>query len=173
MDFENSLKWITEFWKENQSLVEQIQKTSQDAATDIKKLADALNQNRQLGNQLALALDGTFQVGPDNNTRQTQSELVDKIADLNKKIEKFRDSPEITAPLLTRRSDLYIALADTFDNSVEEFVQFTPEEIDKVNSLLQEAEVDAEHRQNLADLLNATVALAEMALQVAVKVAAA
>jgi hypothetical protein len=173
MEFENSLQWITEFWKNNQALVEQIQKTGQGAADDIKKLADALQENQQQGTQLGAALSTGFQVAPDDKTKQAQSNLIKRIQDLNEQIEQFRDEPEITAPMLSQRSDLYVALADTFDQVVSQFVVFGPDEVKEINGLLNQAALDAASRQKWADVLNATVALTEMALQVAVKVAAA
>lgn len=173
MEFENSLKWITAFWKTNQDLIEQIQKTSADAADSIQELADALQENHTQGTQLAASLGKKFQVGADEQTRQEQTDLINRIAELNKQIEEFRNSPEISGPLESERSDLYLALADTFDNSVKRIVQFTPDDITKINDLLQQAELDADSRRKWADVLNATVALTEMALQVAVKVATA
>jgi hypothetical protein len=173
MKFDNSIQWIADFWKNNQALVEQIQETGQDAADDIKKLADALQENQKQAAKLAGVLDTKFGVASDDNTKKTQSDLIKRIQDLNEEIKEFRDSPEITAPLLSKRSDLYLALADTFDQSVREFVQFTPDEIKEINDLLEQAALDTATRQKWADVLNAAVALTELALKVAVKVAAA
>ena len=173
MDFENSLKWVTEFWKNNQALVEQIQQTGKDSAADIKGAADALQKNQQQATQLAGALSTNFQVAPDGATKQKQSDLIKRIQSLNETIQEFRDSPEITASLLAKRSDLYMALADTFDESVAQLVQFTPDEVQEINDLLKQAALDAASRQAWADVLNGAVALTKMALQMAVKVAAA
>ncbi|HTL54683.1 MAG TPA: hypothetical protein VL361_03355 [Candidatus Limnocylindrales bacterium] len=173
MEFENSLKWITEFWKNNQALIEEIQATSQDATDRIKELAEALQENQTQGTQLAAALGKRFQKGKDEDTRQKQTDLINKIADINKEIQEFHSSPEITGPLESERSDLYEALADTFDNSVRQIVRFSPDEITEINGLLRQADLDAASRQKWADVLNAAVSLTEMALKVAVKVAAA
>ena len=66
-----------------------------------------------------------------------------------------------------------MALAGTFDESVAQLVQFTSDEVQQINALLKQATLDAASRQKWADLLNSAVALTKLALQVAVKVAAA
>ena len=173
MNFENSFEWVTQFWKANQGLVEQLQTTVQGTAADLKKLADAEQQNQQQGNQLAAALGTQFKVASDAQTKQKQLDLLNQIQELNKEIAEFHDEPDITADLLATRSTLYVALADTFDQTVEQFVQFTPEEIIDINGLLKQATLDTASRQKWAAVLDASVALTKMALNVAVKMAAA
>ena len=173
MSVQNSLQWVTEFWKNNQKLVEQIQKTGKDVAAEIKDVADAVKSNQEQAVTLAAALGTKFAVAQSDAVKQRQQELIKQIEDLNQQIQEFRNSPEITSNLLTDRSTLYEALAQTFDNSVEEFVEFTPAEIAEINGLLKEAALDSASRQRWAKVLDATVALTQMALKIAIKVAAA
>ena len=94
MDFANSLKWVTEFWKNNQALVEQIQQAG-DASADIENVADALQKSQEQATQLAAALATKFQVAPDDATKQCQSGLIKRIQSLNETIQEFRDPPKL------------------------------------------------------------------------------
>ncbi len=167
-----SIEGVTQFWKANQGLVEQIQQTSQNAVDDIKTIADALQKNQQQASELAGGLGGNFLVAYAAAVKQKQSDLIQQIQALNEQIEEFRSAPEITADLYAQRGMLYVALADTFDDSVEQIVEFSPDEIKELNELLARAALDAASRQKWAAVLNAAVSLTEMTLKLAAKLAA-
>jgi hypothetical protein len=172
MSVEKSIEGVTQFWKANQDLVEQVQKTSQDAVDDIKTIADALQKNQHQAVELADGLGGNFQVAATADVKQKQSGLIQQIQALNKEIEEFHGAPAITADLYAQRGTLYVALADTFDDSVEQIVQFSSDEIKALNELLAQAALDTASRQKWATVLNAAVSLTEMTLKLATKLAA-
>ena len=172
MSVEKSIEGVTQFWKANQGLVEQIQQTGQGAVDDIKTIADALQKNQQQAAELADGLGGNFRVASAADVKQKQSDLIQQIQALNKQIEEFHSAPEITADLYAQRGMLYVALADTFDDSVEQIVVFSADEITELNELLAQAAVDAASRQKWATVLNAAVSLTEMTLKLAAKLAA-
>src|SRR6266436_3147642 len=158
MSVEKSLEWATQFWKKNQDLVEQIGQTGKDAVGQIKLLADKLEENRNEGQELADGLKtGDFQVAKDAGVKKQQQDLIDQIQEINKKIEKFKANPDIITGLDTTRGNLYLELADTFDDTIIGFVPFTPEEIADINNLIKQAALDTAARQRLADVLDAAV----------------
>jgi hypothetical protein len=110
-------------------------------------------------------------VTKDADTKQQQQSLLDQIQQQHDKLAEFEDSPELTTGILLKMANLYLRLADTFDETINNFVPSSNDELDQINDLLQQAAVDAANRQNWADVLNATVKLGEMALQIAAKVA--
>ena len=173
MSIETSLQRVTQFWQSNQALIEEIHSTGTQAADQLAALAGKIDTSHTQAAELAASLGAQFQVSGDPATKATQQSLIGKIDAISQKIERFRDSPEITTNLLADRGTLYVALADTYDATVGQFVQFTPDEVSAINGLLQQAALDAASRQRWADILNSAVQLSELALKVAVKIAAA
>jgi hypothetical protein len=174
MSIEKSFEGVVGFWKKNQDLITQVFNTGKDAGNTIKTLADQLEQNRQDAKALVPALSTTkFLVTKDGDVQKQQQDILEQIQEQKDKLVEFKDSPELTTGILSKISDLYLELADTFDETIAEFVPFTKDEITDINELLQEAAVDAANRQKWADVLDATVKLTEMALKIAMKVAAA
>lgn len=173
MSFETSLQSVTDFLEKSQDLVQEVRDTDAQAAADIKLLADKVDANQKQAKDLAASLGNQFQVSKSAATKAKQQDLLNKISDKTKSIEQFKDSPELTTNLIADRGTLYVALANTFDDTVGTLIQFTPDEITDINNLLKQAALDADTRQKWANVLNASVQLAELALKVAVKVAAA
>jgi hypothetical protein len=173
MSIEKSFEGVMGFWKNNQDLITQISETGKDAGDTIKNLAAELEQNRQDAATLVGGLKkGSFQVTKDADIKKQQQNLLEQIQEQQDKLAEFEDAPELTTGILLRMANLYVQLADTFDDTISNFVPFADDEIDQINGLLQQAAVDAAHRQSWADVLTAAVKLGEMALQIAVKVAA-
>lgn len=173
MNIENSLEGVVTFWKTNQDLFKEIFNTEKDAADTLTNLAAQLEQNRKDATTLVAGLNkSNFQVTKDADTKQQQQGLLDQIQQQQDKLAEFEDSPELTTGILLKMANLYLQLADTFDDTIDNFVPFTDDELAQIKDLLQQAAVDAANRQNWADVLNATVKLGEMALQIAAKVAA-
>jgi len=172
MSIETSLKWVTDFWRDNQALVEDIQKQANGAPGQLKNLVQALDEKKSEATQLSAALGKPFDAG-NAAVKAKQQDLIKQIAELDQEINQFRNTPAIVADLLTNRADLNEALSETFDATVQTFVQFTPNEITELNDLLTQASLDADSRLKWAKVLDAGVALTEMALKIAVKIAAA
>ena len=173
MNIENSFEGIVGFWKTNQDLFKQIYTTGKDAGDTIKTLATQLEQNRQDATRLVGGLNrSNFQVTNDADIKEQQQGLLEQIQQQQDKLVEFEDSPQLTTGILLKMANLYLQLADSFDETVSNFVPFTNDELAEINQLLQQAAVDAANRQNWAAVLNATIKLSEMALQIAAKVAA-
>src|SRR6266851_10435414 len=119
MNVEKSLEGVTDFWKKNQDLITQIYSTGKDAVGTIKILADQLEQNRQDGKELVAGLNtANFQVTKDADIKKQQQDLLSQIQQQNDKLARFKDSPELTTGILSKISDLYVQLADTFDDTI-------------------------------------------------------
>jgi HPt (histidine-containing phosphotransfer) domain-containing protein len=173
-NIEFSLKGVTEFLQLNQDLIKTLGQTAKDAADEIKTVASQLEDLRQQSKELVEGLNTQpFDVGADAAVRQQQQGLLDQIAKTQKKIEKFIDAPELTTPLYGDLAGLYVELANTYNQGVRQFVQFTDDEITEINGLLQQATLDAIARQRWADVLAGAVALTKVALKVGLKLAAA
>lgn len=174
MSIEKSFEGVVDFWKKNQDLLTQIFNTGKEASNIIKSLADQLEQNRQDAEALVPALTtAKFQRTKAADVQKQQQNILQQIQEQNDKLVEFKDSPELTTGILSKISDLDLELAETFDETIAGFVPFNNDEIAGINELLQEAAVDAVNRQKWADVLDATVKLTEMALKIAMKVAAA
>ncbi len=170
---DNSLESVTKFLEDTQNLVQDIRNTGQQAADQIAILAGKVDESKEEVTALAANLGQPFQVSPDAATKAQQQVLLNRISDISKKIDKFQNAPDITTELLADRAELYVALANTFDQAIGQIVQFTPDDITQINALLKQAALDAASRQRWADVLNAAVQLTEIALKIGLKVAAA
>lgn len=173
MSIQTNANGIINFLQENDKLIKDITQTAKDAAAALATLADRLAQNRRDTQELVDRV-GTieFEVARSTDAKVKQQELLDEIADISKKIQNFRDQPEITTPLYATRSALYVALANTFNDTVRTIVTFTLEEIDEMKVLLRRATLDAEARQQWAHVLDGAVQLAKLGLKLALKLAA-
>src|SRR5438105_4643937 len=126
MNIEKSLEGVLAFWKKNQDLITQINNTAKDAGDTIKNLATELEQNRQDATTLVVGIKkGNFQVTKDADVKKQQQDLLDQIQQQQDKLAKFEDSPELTTGILLRMANLYVQLADTFDDTISNFVPFT------------------------------------------------
>jgi NifB/MoaA-like Fe-S oxidoreductase len=165
---------IIDFLKGNDNLVQEVGDTARDAINVITTLADRIEARRK---ETATLVDGLgrlpFDVAGTPDMAAAQAQILAKIEDTSKTIQEFRNHPEITTPLLATRAALYVALANTYNNSIRKIVPFTQEEVDTLRVLLRRATLDAAARQRRADVLDAAVQLAKLGLRVAVKVAAA
>jgi hypothetical protein len=173
MKIEASFKGVAGFYQQNQALIQTLGSTAKDAYDEIKTVAGQLEDLRQQSAELVPLLNvRSFDVATDLAVRQQQQVLLGKIADTQAKIQKFIDAPELTTPLYADLAGYYVALANTYNQTMRRFVQFTPAETAELNGLLQQATLDTLARQRWADVLNGAVALTKMALKVAVKLAA-
>src|SRR5690349_5897382 len=122
MSIEKSFEGVTEFWKKNQDLVTQVYDTATDAVDTIKTLAGQLEQNRKDAAKLINGLNkSNFQVTKDADIKQEQQDLLVKIQQQQDKLTEFVDSPALTTGILTKISDLYLQLADTYDDTISGF----------------------------------------------------
>ncbi len=173
MSIATSTRGIVEYLQRNDTLVKQISEAGEEAAVKLKQLAQRIDAGRREAEELIDEL-GTveFVVARSSDVRVKQQELLDQIAEVSKDIQRFNAYPQITALLYAQRSEFYLLLANTFNDTVKEVVSFTQQEIDDLNVLLRRSVLDAEARKQKAHLLDAGIQLAKLAFKLAGKLAA-
>jgi hypothetical protein len=165
---------IIDFLKGNDDLVKEVGDTARDAVNVITTLSDRIEARRKETKALVDGLGQlSFEVARTLDLAAKQAEILAEIEHTSKTIQQFRNHPEITTSLFATRAALYVALANTYNDSIRKIVPFTQEEVDALRVLLRRATLDAAARQRWADVLDAAVQLAKLGLRVAVKVAAA
>jgi hypothetical protein len=169
MAITQSIKGITSFWQSNQGLISDIR-------AGVKSLADLakqLDQQLQDGQSALAAVKTTpFLVSTDPGTKAAQAALLQQIDGLNAQIQAAQADPIAVAALNDQLADAYTALANTYNSLVPQMVAFTQAEVTQLETLLQQAALDAATRQRQADVLNAAVAVSKFALGFAVKLTA-
>jgi hypothetical protein len=136
-------------------------------------LANQLDQQRQDGQSALAAVKTTaFLVSTDPGTKEAQAALLQQIDDLNTQIQAEDADPIAVAALNNQLADAYMALGNTYNSLVPQMVVFTPAEVTQLQTLLQQATLDAAARQQEADVLNAAVQVSKFALGLAVKLTA-
>lgn len=172
MAIETSLKGITTFLERNDELLAEIRDTAKTARTKIAALFKKLKKNRDVTAKLVSKIGSIpFEVAQAADVKEKQRDILQEIKDVSKRIERFRDFPELANSLRAQRSLFYQALGNTFVQSVATIVRFSEQDVDELKVLLRRATLDAQARQNKADLLDAAVQLSKLALKIGVKLA--
>jgi hypothetical protein len=172
MSIQTSTQGLTDFLQRNDKLIQDIRETGKDVTDQVKGLATRFDQARNEAQELISKLGtASFVVAKANDTKVKQARLFEEITVIGKKISDYQDHPEITAGLYATQAAKYVALANTFNDTVSQFVTFTDDEVAQLQTLLRGATLDAEARQRWADILDATVQLTKLALKVAAKLA--
>lgn len=172
MSIEKSFKGVSEFYKQNQDLIQTLVGTAKDATDEIVRVAQQLDDLRKKSSDLVDALNvSSFDVAKTESNRLLQQTLLSKIDSAQKKIETFIDDPVVTTPIFGDLVGYYLELANTYNDNVRKIVQFSNKEIIELNTLIQKATLDTISRQRWADVLAGAVALTKLALKVAVKLA--
>jgi hypothetical protein len=112
-----------------------------------------------------------FDVAGDPATKQTQQGLVQKIQQVTQQIVIFQDDVDLVGHLYAARSNYYATLANTYNNLIEQVVQFTAGDVQTIQNLLTQATLDENQRQQEAAVLDAVVKLTELGLAAAAKFA--
>ncbi len=174
MSIRASFQAVSEFWKENGALIKEIRDTASTTKEILRGLADRVEAERKDAQELVSNMGKiTFTIAQKRDTKDRQAELLAEIAETKEKIQKYRDDPTITGLLNTKLSTFYQQLGNSYlEESAEAMVTFTENEMAGIEVLLSHAALDAEARQNMADILNAAVKIGEVALKVAVKLTA-
>lgn len=163
---------VTLFLQENEALIEEIQETVSTGADIVKALAERLENNRKIAEELLTevnTLEFTVAVMPD--VKAKQAALLNEIGEVSKKIQKFKNFPSVTTHLFAQRAALYLELGNTFNDLVGQIVTFTQDEVDQLRELLRRAVLDIQDRQRLASILDGAVNVSKFALRVALKLA--
>jgi hypothetical protein len=94
------------------------------------------------------------------------------VATLRKKFETYKNDPLRRGIYAAEISNLYLQLANTFNNeTIAQIVPFTKDEIKSYKDLMKEAVLDAASRKKRADVIKAAAQLSKLAIGVAAKLA--
>lgn len=170
-----SFEGVVTFLRDNDSVLKQLMETAETATHEIGQLATRVDHAREEAQALLDQL-GTvqFSVGRQDETKVKQTALLDAVAALRKKFETYRNDPLRRGIYAAEISNLYLQLANTFNNdTVSQLVPFAQDEIDGYKDLMRKAVLDAESRQRRAAVLKAGVQISRLALGLAGKLAMA
>jgi len=173
MSIERSFEGVSRFLQENDDLIKEIRETASATGTTLKQLADRVESNRKDTEELVKKLqDLPFSVAKDQNIKEKQAQLLVEIEAKKQKVEKYKDDPTMSGLYEGELSNCYLELGKTYiEEAVENIVTFTQDEVGEIRGLLQQATLDAQARQNLANILDAAIKLRALALKVAAKLA--
>ena len=169
MSIDPSIEGVGKFIKENDDLIADIKSGKE----TLEKLAEKVKTNRDETDALVKKIEEIpFTVAKGSDTKERQTQLLNEIKETRKKIHLLRDNPTLVGLLHGHLSRFYIELGNTYlEESVENIVTFTQDEIDEIRVLLRRATLDAQARQNLADNLDAAVQIGKLGLKIALKLA--
>ena len=173
MSIEASMKGVTSFLDDNNKLIDDIRGTAENASDVLKNLFEKLESNRTQTEELVSQINTLgFSIAADSEVKAIQKQLIESIREKSAQIEQLQDKPTLVAALLGERAQLQFDLGKTFiRQTVQKLVQFSPEEVTELRGLLEKATLDAQKRQQKADILAAAVEISQLALKVAVKLA--
>jgi predicted nucleic acid-binding Zn-ribbon protein len=174
MSIEASFEGVNQFLKENEELVEEIRGAVSATKDTIESLADRVRANRAKTEELTKKIGKIpFKIAKKGDTKDRQKELLKKIEEAKKKIEKHKDDPTKMGLFQADLSSYYLELGNTYlEEPIEQMVTFNQVEADEIGGLLQSATLDSQKRENLAAILDAAVQISKVVLKVAVKLAA-
>jgi len=174
MSIPTTIKGVVDVLRDRDTLVDDISGEAETAAGELKKLVTRLSAARRETEDLLDKLTTVqFAVAANPTIKAEQQSLLEKISDVSKDIQTFKAYPQITRHLYAQRTELYLLLANTFNDIARNIVAFTDQDVDELRTLLRRAALDAESRKQKAHLLDAAVQLAKIAFRVAAKLAAA
>jgi hypothetical protein len=168
-----SIEGMVTFLQDNDNLIRQLMETVESATTEIEQLADRVDHAREEAQVLVDQL-GTveFSVGGQDDTKVRQAALLEAVAALRKKFEIFKNDPLRRGIYAAEISNLYLQLANTFNNqTVAQIVPFGADEIGGYKELMKKALLDAASRKKRAAVIKAGVQISRLALGVAGKLA--
>lgn len=169
MGIEPSIEGVILFLKENDDLIKEIRAGKETLET----LADRVKSNRDATEKLVEKIGKIpFRFAKKQDIRDRQTKLLEEIRETRKKIHIFRDDPTMVGLFESNLASLYLALGNTYiEESLENIITFSQQEVDEIQVLLRRATLDAEARQNIAHILDAAVQIGKIALKIAISLA--
>jgi hypothetical protein len=111
-----------------------------------------------------------FAVGKQDETKVRQKALLEAVAALRKKFETYKNDPLRRGIYSAEISNLYVQLANTFNNeTIAQIVPFSRDEIKAYKALMKEAILDAASRKKRAAVIKAAAQISKLALGIAGK----
>lgn len=170
---QTSLAGVVGFLEDNDSLIKQLMETAESAHQEISDLSVQVDHAREEAKVLVDQL-GTveFAIGQTDDTRVRQKALLEAVAALRKKFETYKNDPLRRGIYAAEISNLYVQLANTFNNAtIAQIVPFSKDEIKSYKELMKEAVLDAASRKKRAVVIKAAARLSRLALGIAGKLA--
>jgi hypothetical protein len=170
---ETSIAGVVGFLENNDSLIKQLMETAESANQEISDLSVQVDHAREEAKVLVNQLGAVeFAIGKADETRVRQKALLEAVETLRKKFETYKNDPLRRGIYAAEISNLYLQLANTFNNeTIAQIVPFTREEIKTYKELMKEAVLDAASRKRRAAVIKAAAKISRLAIGIAGKLA--
>lgn len=168
---ETSIAGVVGFLEDNDSLIKQLMETAESAREEISNLSVQVDHAREEAKALVDQL-GTveFEVGKEDETKIRQKALLEAVAVLRKKFETYKNDPLRRGIYAAEISNLYVQLANTFNNAtIAQIVPFSRDEIKAYKELMKEAILDTASRKKRAAVIKAAAQISKLAIGIAGK----
>jgi hypothetical protein len=168
---ETSMAGVVGFLENNDSLIKQLMETAESAHQEITDLAAHVDHAREEAKVLVDQLGVVeFVVGKQDETKVRQKALLEAVAALRKKFETYRNDPLRRGIYAAEISNLYLQIANTFNNeTIAQIVPFSKDEVKTYKELMKEAVLDAASRKKRAAVIKAAAQISKLALGIAGK----
>lgn len=170
---ETSIAGVVGFLEGNDSLIKQLMETAESASQEISDLSVQVDHAREEAKVLVDQLGAVeFEVGRQDETKIRQKALLEAVGTLRKKFETYKNDPLRRGIYAAEISNLYLQLANTFNNgTISQIVPFTRDEIKTYKELMKEAVLDAASRKKRAAVIKAAAKISKLAIGIAGKLA--
>ncbi len=170
---ETSIAGVVGFLEGNDNLIKQLMETAESANQEISDLSVEVDHAREEAKWLVDQLGVVeFAVGKQDETKVRQKALLEAVAALRKKFETYKNDPLRRGIYAAEISNLYLQLANTFNNeTIAQIVPFSKDEIKSYKALMKEAVLDAASRKKRAAVIKAAAQISKLALGIAGKLA--
>jgi hypothetical protein len=170
---ETSTAGVVGFLERNDSLIKQLMETAESAHQEITDLSVQVDHAREEAKVLVDQLGVVeFSVGKQDETKVRQKAILEAVAVLRKKFETYKNDPLRRGIYAAEISNLYVQLANTFNNeTIAQIVPFSRDEIKSYRELMKEAVLDAASRKKRAAVIKAAAQISRLALGIAAKLA--
>lgn len=157
----------------NDSLIKQLMETAESASQEISDLSVQVDHAREEAKVLVDQLGAVeFEVSKQDETKIRQKALLEAVGTLRKKFETYKNDPLRRGIYAAEISNLYLQLANTFNNgTISQIVPFTRDEIKTYKELMKEAVLDAASRKKRAAVIKAAAKISKLAIGIAGKLA--
>ncbi len=170
---ETSIAGVVGFLEGNDSLIKQLMETAESASQEISDLSVQVDHAREEAKALVDQLGAVeFEVGKQDETKVRQKALLEAVETLRKKFETYKNDPLRRGIYAAEISNLYLQLANTFNNeTIAQIVPFSRDEIKTYKELMKEAVLDAASRKKRAAVIKAAAKISKLAIGIAGKLA--
>ncbi len=168
---ETSIRGVVGFLEDNDNLIKQLMETAESATEEIRDLSVQVDHAREEAKALVDQLGVVeFVVGKQEETKVRQKALLEAVAALRKRFETFKNDPLRRGIYAVEISNLYMQMANTFNNeTIAQIVPFSKDEIKSYKELMKEAVLDAASRKKRAAVIKAAAQISKLALGIAGK----